>query len=253
MQPDPVTAALLVIGDEILSGRTKDKNIGTVADFLADLGIELREVRIVPDSTAEIVAALNALRHRCTYVFTTGGIGPTHDDVTAEAVAEAFGLPLIEDQRAIALMLQRIKSEDLNAARRRMARIPEGAELVENAVSKAPGFWIGNVIVMAGVPAIVQSMLAAVGPKLRSGPRIITTTIDVGDMPEGAYAEDLTAEAARHPELSIGSYPSYKDGKFANQIVVRGKDAAKVEAAAEAIRTIIAKLRAAGKDKYTIT
>lgn len=253
MPPDPVTAALLVIGDEILSGRTKDKNIGIVADFLADLGIELREVRIVPDSIADIVAALNELRHRCTYVFTTGGIGPTHDDVTAEAVAAALGLALIEDQRAIALMLQRIKSEDLNAARRRMARVPQGAELVENAISKAPGFWIGNVIVMAGVPAIVQSMLAAVAPKLRSGPRIIATTIEVGDMPEGAYAEDLTAEAARHPELSIGSYPSYKDGKFANQIVVRGKDAAKVEAAAEAIRSIIAKLRAAGKDKYTIT
>jgi molybdenum cofactor synthesis domain-containing protein len=253
MLPDPVTAALLVIGDEILSGRTKDKNIGIVADFLADLGIELREVRIVPDSIPDIVAALNALRHRATYVFTTGGIGPTHDDVTAEAVAEAFGLPLIEDRRAIALMLQRIKSEDLNAARRRMARVPEGAELVENAVSKAPGFWIGNVIVMAGVPAIVQSMLAAVAPKLRSGPRIIATTIDVGDMPEGAYAEDLTAEAARHPELSIGSYPSYKDGKFANQIVVRGKDAAKVEAAVAAIRSIITELRAAGKDKYTIT
>ncbi len=252
-QSQPVTAALLVIGDEILSGRTKDKNIGIVADFLADLGIELREVRIVPDSVAEIVAALNALRHRTTYVFTTGGIGPTHDDVTAEAVAKAFGLPLIEDQRAIALMLQRIKSEDLNAARRRMARVPQGAELIENAISKAPGFWIGNVIVMAGVPAIVQSMLAAVAPKLRAGPRIIATTVDVGDMPEGAYAEDLTAEAARHPELSIGSYPSYKDGKFANEIVVRGKDVAKVEAAAAAIRSIIAKLRAAGKDKYTIT
>jgi molybdenum cofactor synthesis domain-containing protein len=251
--PDPVTAALLVIGDEILSGRTKDKNIGIVADFLADLGIELREVRIVPDSIAEIVAALNALRHRYIYMFTTGGIGPTHDDVTAEAVAEAFGLPLIEDQRAIALMLQRIKREDLNAARRRMARVPQGAELVENAVSKAPGFWIGNVIVMAGVPAIVQSMLAAVAPKLRSGQRIIAKTIDVGDMPEGAYAEELSAEAALHPDLSIGSYPSYKDGKFANQIVVCGKDAGEVEAAAAAIRSTIAKLRAAGKDKYTIT
>jgi molybdenum cofactor synthesis domain-containing protein len=165
----PVTAALLVIGDEILSGRTKDKNIGIVADFLAELGIELCEVRVVPDSIPEIVAGLNALRRRYTYVFTTGGIGPTHDDVTAEAVAEAFGVPLIEDPRAIALMLQRIKSEDLNEARRRMARIPQGAALVENDVSKAPGFWIGNVIVMAGVPAIVQSMLASVAPKLHSG------------------------------------------------------------------------------------
>ena len=253
MPPDPATAALLVIGDEILSGRTQDKNIGIVAGFLADLGIDLREVRIVLDSVAEIVAALNALRHRYTYVFTTGGIGPTHDDVTAEAVASAFGVPLIEDSRAIALLLQQVGPENLNAARRRMARIPQSAELVENAVSKAPGFWIGNVIVMAGVPAIVQSMLAAVAPKLRSGPRTIAKTIEVGDMPEGAFAEDLSAEAARQPEVSIGSYPSYRHGKFANQIVVRGKDAAKVEAATAAIQSIIAKLRAAGKDKYTIT
>ncbi len=251
--PDPVTAALLVIGDEILNGRTKDKNIGILADFLADLGIDLREVRIVPDSIPEIIAALDALRDQYTYVFTTGGIGPTHDDVTAEAVARAFRVPLIEDPRAIALLLQRVGPEDLNTARRRMARIPQGADLVENAVSRAPGFWIDNVIVMAGVPAIVQSMLASVASKLRSGARTIAKTIDVGDMPEGAFAEDLSAEAVRHPEVSIGSYPSYKDGKFANQIVVRGKDAAEVEAAAAAIHAIIAKLRAAGKDKYTVT
>jgi molybdenum cofactor synthesis domain-containing protein len=251
--PDPITAALLVIGDEILSGRTKDRNIGIVADFLADLGIDLHEVRVVPDSVAEIVAALDALRQRYTYVFTTGGIGPTHDDMTADAVAAAFGLPLIEDPRAIALMLQRIKSEDLNAARRRMARIPQGAELVENAISKAPGFWIGNVIVMAGVPAIVQSMLAAVAPKLERGIRTALKTIVVGNMPEGAYAGELSALAARHPDLAIGSYPSFVDGKFANEIVVRGKDAAQVEAASAAIGSIIAKLRAAGKDRYTIT
>lgn len=253
MPPQSVTAALLIIGDEILSGRTKDKNIGIVADFLADLGIDLREVRVVPDSAAEIVAALNALRHRTTYVFTTGGIGPTHDDVTADAVASAFGVPLIEDERAIALMLQRIQPEDLNAARRRMARIPQGAELVENAISKAPGFRIGNVIVMAGVPAIVQSMLAAVAPKLERGTRTVLKTIVVGNMPEGAYASELSALAAQHPDLAIGSYPSFVDGKFANEIVVSGKDAAHVEAAAAAIHSIIAKLRAAGKDKYTIT
>ncbi len=251
--PDPITAALLVIGDEILSGRTKDKNIGIVAEFLADLGIELREVRVVPDEIAEIVAALNALRGRYTYVFSTGGLGPTHDDVTAEAVAKAFGVPLLEDPRAIALMLQRIKSEDLNAARRRMARIPQGAELVENAISKAPGFRIGNVIVMAGVPAIMQAMLVAAAPKLNTGRKTISKTIEVGDMPEGAFAGELSAEAARHPRISIGSYPSYKDGRFANQIVVRGKDAADVEAAAAAIESMLAALRAEGKDKYTIT
>lgn len=251
--PQSITAALLVIGDEILSGRTKDKNIGILADFLADLGIDLCEVRVVPDKIAEIVAALNALRHRYTYVFTTGGIGPTHDDVTADAVASAFGVPLIEDERAIALMLQRIASEDLNAARRRMARIPQAAELVENAISKAPGFWIGNVIVMAGVPAIVQSMLAAVAPKLERGTRTVMQTIGVGNMPEGAYAGELTALAAEFSDLAIGSYPSFVDGKFANEIVVRGKDAAQVEAAVTEIQAILAKLRAAGKDKYTIT
>ncbi|MFZ0558164.1 MAG: molybdopterin-binding protein [Methylovirgula sp.] len=253
MSPTDITAALLVIGDEILSGRTKDRNIGILADFLAARGIELREVRVVPDDIATIVAAVNALRPRHTYVFTTGGIGPTHDDVTAEAVAAAFGVPLVEDPRAIALMLRRITSEHLNEARRRMARIPQGAALVENAVSAAPGFRIGNVIVMAGIPAIVEAMLAAVAPKLQTGQRTIAKTIEVGDMPEGAFAAELAAEAAQHPAVSIGSYPSYKDGKFANQIVVRGKDAGEVESAVTAIEALIARLRAEGKDKYTIT
>ncbi len=244
--PASVTAALLVIADEILSGRTKDKNIGFVADFLTDHGIDLCEVRIVPDSIAEIVAALNALRHRYTYVFTTGGIGPTHDDVTADAVAAAFGVPISEDPRVIELLLQQFKPVDLNPARRRMARIPHGAELVENAVSKAPGFWIGNVIVMAGVPAIMQAMLAAVAPKLRSGPRILFKTIAADDMQEGAYAGELTTLAKAHPDLAIGSYPSFNDGRFANEIVVRGKDPADVAAAAAAIEALITRLRAAG-------
>src|ERR1700723_541696 len=148
-----VTAGILVIGDEILSGRTKDKNIGFIAEYLTNIGIDLKEVRVVADEEPEIVAALNALRHRYTYVFTTGGIGPTHDDITADAVGVAFGVPVVEDPRAIALLLQRIKPEDLNEARRRMAHIPQGADLVENSISKAPGFKIGNVIVMAGVPA----------------------------------------------------------------------------------------------------
>jgi molybdenum cofactor synthesis domain-containing protein len=252
-QLQSVTAALLVIGDEILSGRTKDRNIGIVADFLAGHGIELREVRVVPDDIAEIAGAVNALRYRYTYAFTTGGIGPTHDDMTAEAVAGAFGVPLIEDTRALALMRRRISSEHLNEARRRMARIPQGAQLVENHVSAAPGFWIGNVIVMAGVPAIVEAMLEAVAPKLQSGPPTLSRTIDVGDMPEGAFASELAAEAVRHPAVSIGSYPSYKDGKFANQIVARGKHKEDVEAAVASIEALIAKLRAEGKDRYTIT
>ncbi len=251
--PQSITAALLIIGDEILSGRTKDKNIGIVADFLAGRGIELREVRVMPDDIAAIVAALDALRPRYTYVLTTGGIGPTHDDVTADAVAAAFGVPLVEDPRAVALMLRRIKSEHLNEARRRMARVPQGAALIENSVSAAPGFWIDNVIVMAGVPAIVEAMLAAVAPKLQTGRRTVSKTIEVGDMPEGAFAGELAAEAARRANVSIGSYPSYKDGKFANEIVVRGKNVDEVGAAVAAIEALIARLRAEGKDRYTIT
>jgi molybdenum cofactor synthesis domain-containing protein len=234
-----VTAAILVIGDEILSGRTKDKNIGVIADRCTELGIDLREVRIVPDELDEIVAAVKALKARYTYLFTTGGIGPTHDDITADAVAAAFGVGISEDPRAIALLLERIKPEDLNEARRRMARIPHGAELVENEVSKAQGFWIGNVIVMAGVPAIMKMMLEAVTPKLKVGSRTVSKSVAAGRLPEGTYAAALTAIAAAHPSVSIGSYPSIRDGQFHNEIVVRGKDAAEVDAVASRVETMV--------------
>ena len=239
---ETVTAAILVIGDEILSGRTKDKNIGTIADHLFALGIDLREVRVVPDVEAEIVSAVNALRSRYTYLFTTGGIGPTHDDITADAIARAFGVAIDEDPRAIALLLQRIKPEDLNEARRRMARIPEGAELVENKISKAPGFQIGNVIVMAGVPSIMQAMLEAVTPKLRVGQQVLVENIEAYNVPEGTYASALGEIAGRYPALSIGSYPSLVDGKFRNQIVVRGREAKSVAAAAGDVRALVAGL-----------
>src|SRR5918993_4519084 len=184
MDQGPVTAALLVIGDEILSGRTKDKNIGYIAEYLTGIGIDLMEVRVVPDVEAEIVAAVNALRERYTYLFTTGGIGPTHDDITADSVAKAFGVPIDQDPRAVALLLERYKPEDLNEARLRMARIPAGAELVENPISKAPGFKLGNVIVMAGVPTIMQAMLDVVAPSLQTGARMIIETIDASGLPE---------------------------------------------------------------------
>src|SRR6516162_69950 len=161
-----VTAALLVIGDEILSGRTKDKNIGYIAEYLTALGIDLREVRVVGDEEGPIVEALNALRHRYTYVFTTGGIGPTHDDITADCVANAFGVPIDVDPRALAILHERLRATgaEMNEARLRMTRIPKGADLVLNKVSGAPGIWIGNVIVMAGVPTIMQAMLDEVAP-----------------------------------------------------------------------------------------
>jgi molybdenum cofactor synthesis domain-containing protein len=240
-----VTAAILVIGDEILSGRTKDQNIGYIADYLTKIGIDLREVRIVPDIEAEIVEAVNALRQKFDYLFTTGGIGPTHDDITADSVAKAFEVEISEDPRAIELLLERIKLEDLNEARRRMARIPHGAELVLNKISKAPGFWIENVIVMAGVPLIMQSMLDEVAPKLTTGIKMIAETIQAGTLPEGTYAAGLGEIASAYPELTIGSYPSVVDGKFHNQIVVRGKDQDMVSKALAAIEVLIAALEAA--------
>ncbi|MEY3553360.1 MAG: hypothetical protein RL735_1708 [Pseudomonadota bacterium] len=238
-----VTAAVLVIGDEILSGRTKDKNIGYIAEYMTNIGIDLREVRVVPDVMDEIVDALNALRARYTYVFTTGGIGPTHDDITADAVAKAFGVELYEDQRIIEAMLTRMKPEDLNESRRRMARVPKGGELVPNPVNKIPGFRIGNVIVMAGVPMIMQAMLDSVAPTLETGVKLTMQSVDA-DAPEGAYAAALGDIAKARENLSIGSYPSYVDGKFRNQIIIRGRDPQEVAAGVQDVEAMLATLRA---------
>src|ERR1700756_2593934 len=172
-----VTAALLVIGDEILSGRTKDKNIGYIAEYLTAIGIDLSEVRVVPDVEEEIVAAINALRHRYTYLFTTGGIGPTHDDITADCVAKAFGVGIDHHPEVVARFRERWSGQDLNEARLRMARIPDGAELIQSATILAPGFKIGNVIVMAGVPSIMQAMMDIVAPKLKSGVRMLSESV----------------------------------------------------------------------------
>ncbi len=244
-----ITAAILVIGDEILSGRTKDRNIGYIADYLADIGVELREARIVPDVEAEIVAALDALRARYTYVFTTGGIGPTHDDITADAVAKAFGVAIDEDPRILAMMRERYKPGELTPARRRMARIPAGAELVENPISSAPGFRIGNVIVMAGVPSVMQAMLDSAAKRLETGVKLGAETIEAGGIPEGRYGDALGEIAAAHGETIIGSYPSFADGKFRNQIVVRGRDAEKVGAARRAIEAMLAGIRGDAKPR----
>ena len=241
--PASVTAAVLVIGDEILSGRTKDKNVGTIAEMLTEIGIDLREVRIVPDVEAEIVAAVNALRVRYTYLFTTGGIGPTHDDITADSIAAAFGVGIGVDERARAMLLERHKPEDLNEARLRMARIPDGAELIANPVSKAPGFHIGNVFVMAGVPQIMNAMLDAIRPTLTSGGRVLSETIDAPGLPEGDFADGLRVVAAEHETVSIGSYPSMTAQGFANRIVVRGRNAETVAAARAAVEALLASLR----------
>ena len=240
----PITAAILVIGDEILSGRTKDKNIGYISEYLTAVGVDLREVRVVPDAEEEIVAALNALRHRYTYVFTTGGIGPTHDDITADCVAKAFGVPIDYDPRAVALLKQRFQGPDLNEARMRMTCIPQGADLVTNKVSLAPGFWIGNVIVMAGVPTIMQAMLDEVGPKLKTGRQMLSESVRA-DAREGDIGTELGEVAKAHPDVSIGSYPFFDDKSGPNtNVVVRSRDAAKLAAAKTAVERMLTEVKA---------
>ena len=194
------------------------------------------------DIEEEIVSALNALRSRYDYVLTTGGIGPTHDDITADAIARAFGVTIDEDPRVIAAMLQRYALGDLTPARRRMARIPAGAELIENPISMAPGFHIGNVYVMAGVPTIMQAMLDSAVKTMKTGAVMQVVSIDSGGIPEGRYGDPLGAIASAHPQTSIGSYPSFKDGRFNNQIVVRGKDEGAVAAARTAVETMLVTL-----------
>jgi molybdenum cofactor synthesis domain-containing protein len=242
MQSTPITAAVLVIGDEILSGRTQDTNTHYIANYLHQIGIDLCEARIVADDEAEIVAAVNALRQRYHYLFTTGGIGPTHDDITADAVARAFGVEIKEDVRALAMLRERFSETELNPARRRMARIPVGAELVPNALSKAPGFWLGNVIVMAGVPAIMQSMLDTVGQKLEVGVQMLVETIQAGAIAEGRYAMQLEEIARHYDGVSIGSYPSFTSQGMRNQIVLRSRDSERLEQAARQVRQMISEI-----------
>lgn len=240
--PNP-TAAMLTIGDEILSGRTRDANMPLLALALAEKGIGLREARVVPDVAEEIVAAVNALRARYDHVFTSGGIGPTHDDITADCIAAAFGvgIDVREDARAILATNYANPEVDLNAARLRMARIPDGAELIDNPVSKAPGFSIGNVHVMAGVPAVFEAMVAGLLPKLTGGRPLLSETVQVL-RGEGLIAAPLGAVAAAHPDVSIGCYPFNRGGVFGANIVARSEDAgalARAVAALEAMRAEI--------------
>ncbi|QCI62819.1 competence/damage-inducible protein A [Phreatobacter stygius] len=246
--PETVTAAILVIGDEILSGRTKDKNIGYIAEYLTAIGIDTKEVRVVPDEEDEIVAALNTLRAKFNYVFTTGGIGPTHDDITADAVAKAFGVSIDVDPRARALLLERIPEKDLNEARLRMARIPAGADIVENSVSKAPGFMLGNVITMAGVPAIMQVMLDAVAPKLKTGAKMLQVTIEAAGLKEGDIGTPYGVIAKAHPGVIMGSYPMMNDKGFYTRLVLRAKDPALLAPAEAAVTAMVAAYKPAGSE-----
>ena len=236
--PNP-TAAMLTIGDEILSGRTRDSNMPHLAEALAARGIALRETRVVPDDAGEIVAAVNALRARYDHVFTSGGIGPTHDDITADAVAAAFGVAIDvrEDARAILASHYANPEVDLNPARLRMARIPDGAALIDNPVSKAPGFSLGNVHVMAGVPSVFQAMVAGLLPTLTGGRPLLSETLRI-DRPEGEIAGPLRAIAEAHPTVSIGSYPFNAAGRFGSNLVARSEDPVALADAADALRAL---------------
>jgi molybdenum cofactor synthesis domain-containing protein len=242
-----VTAAILVIGDEILSGRTKDKNIGYIAEYLTNLGIDLREVRVVPDEENEIVDALNVLRRRYAYVFTTGGIGPTHDDITADSVAKAFGVSIDHHPQAVEIITKRAKERglELNESRLRMARIPKGATLIKNKVSGAPGFRIENVIVMAGVPSIMQAMLDAAAPDLESGQKMQSVSIRA-DLKEGDIGTELGEVARAHPATMIGSYPFFDDKTGPNtNVVIRSRDSDALRAASKAVEEMIARVKKA--------
>jgi molybdenum cofactor synthesis domain-containing protein len=242
-----VTAAVLVIGDEILSGRTKDKNVGYLADCLTEIGIDLKEVRIVPDEESAIVAAVNALRGRYTYVFTTGGIGPTHDDITAESVAKALGVAIDYHPRAVEIMRARVAQGGgvMNEARMRMTRMPVGATLVLNKISAAPGFWIGNVIVMAGIPSVMQAMFEYVAPRLKTGSKMLSDSIRA-DCREGDIGTELGAIAKKFSDVVIGSYPFVDENNYANtNVVVRSRDPQRLAAAKVAVEAMLVRVKAA--------
>jgi molybdenum cofactor synthesis domain-containing protein len=240
-QPKIVTAAMLVIGNEILSGRTRDANMHHLAGKLTEIGIRLREVRVVPDIEDTIIAAVNELRARYDYVFTSGGIGPTHDDITADCIAKAFGVAIDVQAEARRRLEAHYEAGMLNAARLRMARIPDTATLIDNPVSAAPGFRIGNVMVMAGVPMIFQAMVASVAPTLTGGDRLLSRTV-LAFVPEGAVAEDLGQLQQQYPDVDMGSYPAFRAGRASTAIVLRSTDKSRLDQAAEAMYAIFRRM-----------
>ncbi|HET6518442.1 MAG TPA: competence/damage-inducible protein A [Geminicoccaceae bacterium] len=250
----PVTAALIVIGNEILSGRTVDANLPFIAGELGGIGVRLSEVRVVRDEEAAIVEAVNALRARYSYVFTTGGIGPTHDDITALSVARAFGRRLVRNPEAERRLRAYYKDREIevNEARLRMANAPEGAELIDNPVSAAPGFRVENVYVFAGVPRIMQAMFQMVKPGLTGGPPQLARAIVVF-RPEGEVAAGLGEIQVRFPEVEIGSYPFMRRERFGTTIVFRGTDRARIDAAAAALLELARSLGAETEEDAGVT
>lgn len=241
---DEKTAGILIIGDEVLSGRTQDSNLSMIANELGALGIQVIEARVVPDIQERIIEAVNALRQSCTYVFTTGGIGPTHDDITADAIAAAFGVPIGERADAVAILEAHYPPGEFTKARRRMTRIPESAILIENPVSKAPGFQLGNVFVMAGVPAIAKAMMVSLVPRLVGGPKMESRTVGAY-LAEGHLAAPLGDIQARYPDVRIGSYPFYRNRQFGVSIVARATDTERLR---DAVSEICQAIRDLGQE-----
>ena len=236
--PDAVTASALIIGNEILSGRTPDTNLNYLAVTLGGWGIQLREARVIPDVEAEIVAAVNECRRRFNYVFTTGGIGPTHDDITAECIAKAFQVPLVVNAEIAERIQQRPVPPDMMEARMRMALIPEGAQLVDNSTGGPQGFRVDNVIVMAGIPAIMRAMLATLEGKLDSGPVIHSRSV-TAYLGESQIARGLGEVQARYPDIDLGSYPFFRDGRYGASLVMRGTDIGRLEEVLEEVNQLI--------------
>jgi molybdenum cofactor synthesis domain-containing protein len=240
-QPQIVTACVLIIGNEILSGRTQDENLGFLARGLNEAGIRLREARVIADIAEVIIATVNDVRRRFDYVFTTGGIGPTHDDITAQCIADAFGVPLIVDPDARQLLETHYPPGQLNAARLRMAMVPEGAALLPNPISRAPGFQIGNVFVLPGVPSIMQGIFEQLKYRLAGGDKVLSRSVSCR-LGEGTLAKDLAALQDRWPDVEIGSYPYFRRGDFGVTLVLRSTDRDRLLAATEELRSLVRQL-----------
>ena len=234
---DNVTAAVLLIGNEILSGRTQDKNLAHIGKVLDEVGVRLLEARVVADIHEDIIAALDALRERYDYVFTTGGIGPTHDDITTAAIAAAFGLPVVRSRDAIERMERYYKTTDITEARLKMADVPEGAELIDNVVSGAPGYRVDNVFVMAGIPKIMQAMLDAIRHQLQGGEPMLSRALALY-LRESVIAAGLESLQERYPQVAIGSYPFAREDRFGAQVVARGTDADELDRLMAEVRTL---------------
>jgi len=234
-----VTAAVVIIGNEILSGRTQDTNLREISLTIGTWGIRVTEARVVPDVESVIVAVVNEVRARHDYVFTTGGIGPTHDDITADCIALAFGVPLVEHPAIAAQIRKREAPPEIMASRLRMARVPQGAGLVENSTGGPPGFFIGNVYVMAGIPLVMQAMLASLAGKLKGGAVVMTRSVSVF-LPESVIAKPFATLQAQWPEIDMGSYPFQRDGgRYGTSLVLRGTDVSSLEIALTQVRDLI--------------